>query len=135
MARNPKPRQDPPIRPVLRRADQAVVAALVLTALVALAGYWFVQGGHRGRLIEIDRQPRRSPAYTVDVNAATWPELAQLPGIGQTLAERIVESRETDGPFLDHNDLQRIRGIGPRTVDRLRPYLLPLPSMAEVAVD
>ena len=38
-------------RPLLRRADQAVVAALVGFALVAMVTYWFANGGHRGELI------------------------------------------------------------------------------------
>ena len=42
-------------RPLLRRVDQAAVASLVAFALVGMAVYWFVHGGHRGELIEIDR--------------------------------------------------------------------------------
>ena len=54
------------------------------------------------------------------------PELAELPGVGETLARRIVEVRRERGPFADHEDLRRVRGIGPRTLERLRPYLLPM---------
>ena len=120
-------------RGLLRRSDQATVAALVAIALVAMIGYYVQQGGTSDRLIEIDHQPRRAPQYLVDINAATWPELAQLPGIGETLAKRIIESREVDGPFIDVDHIQRIRGIGPRTVERMRPYLLPLPDSGAVA--
>jgi len=115
----------------LRRADQAAVAALVAFALASLAAYWLAAGG-RDRLIDIQRAPRRSVDYLVDVNQATWPELAQMPGIGETLARRIVESRETAGPFLDHGDLERVRGIGPRTLERIKPYLLPLPENSAI---
>ena len=69
----------------------------------------------------------------MDLNEADWPELAQLPDIGETLARRIVESRNRDGPFLDHEDLQRVRGIGPRTLDRVRPYLRPMPEARAIA--
>ena len=62
-----------------------------------------------------------------------WPELSQLPGIGETLARRIVESRVDDGPFVDHSDLTRVRGIGPRTLARIAPYLLPMPEGGAVA--
>jgi len=55
-----------------------------------------------------------------------------LPEIGESLAKRIVESRDADGPFADHDDLQRVRGIGPKTLDRVRPYLLPMPNRATV---
>lgn len=123
----------PPNSWLLRRADQAAVAGLTLAALVALAAYWLAQGGWQGRLIEIDRLAPQSADYAVDVNAADWPEFAQLPGIGENLARRIVESRRRDGPFVDHDDLGRVRGIGPRTVERIRPYLRPMPDAANVA--
>jgi competence protein ComEA len=122
-----------PPRWFLRRADQAAVAALVLTALVAMVGWWAAHGGWRGRLIEIDRADPLSARFEVDINAADWPELLQLPGIGQTLAHRIVDSRQTAGPFADHDDLRRVRGVGPKTLDQIRPYLRPMPGSHAVA--
>lgn len=56
-----------------------------------------------------------------------------LPNIGETLARRIVESREAEGPFAEVDDLQRVRGIGPRTLEQLRPYLRPIPPGGNVA--
>jgi competence protein ComEA len=120
-------------RPLLRRMDQVAVATLVLFALVGMGLYWFVQGGHRGELIEIDRAEPLTARYLVDINTAEWPELAELPEVGETLARRIVESRATAGPFGDHDDLLRVNGIGPRTLDTLRPYLLPMPDQDAVA--
>ncbi len=64
---------------------------------------------------------------------ADWPEFAQLPDIGETLARRIVESRVEQGPYADHDQLLRVRGIGPRTLERMRPYLRPMPEAANVA--
>jgi competence protein ComEA len=52
----------------------------------------------------------------------------QLPGIGETLAHRIVETRETGGPFPSPDDLRRVRGIGPKKLEEIRPYLRPMPS-------
>ena len=57
---------------------------------------------------------------TVDVNRADESELDQLPGIGPVLAGRIVAERETNGPFSGYLDLQRVRGIGPKTAEGLR---------------
>ena len=98
-----------------------------------MAGYWFAQGGHRGRLIEIDRADRRPLPFQVDINQAEWPELTQLPGVGETLARRIVQSRQQKGPFLDHDDLNRVPGIGAKTGDQIRPYLVPTPASSAVA--
>jgi competence protein ComEA len=126
-------RSDGSWRPLLRAADQAAVAALVLAALAGMGVYWVVQGGMRGELIEIDRAEPLVARFQVDVNAASWPELAQLPQVGETLARRIVESRDKAGRFVDHADLMRVNGIGPLTLERMEPYLLPMPGQAEVA--
>jgi competence protein ComEA len=122
-----------PLRPLLRRADQAVVAVAVFASLAAMGLYWVVQGGLTGGLIEIDRAEPLSAKFLVDINQADWPELAELPEIGPTLARRIVESRQSAGPFADHDDLRRVRGIGPLTLERMKPYLLPMPSRGDVA--
>lgn len=130
-----RPAKDLGLRPLLRRMDQAAVAMLVVAALAGMAAYWVAQGGHRGQLIEIDRAEHLTARYQVDLNRADWPEFAELPDIGETLARRIVESRAAAGPFGDHNDLMRVRGIGPRTLDKLRPYLLPMPDQQDVATE
>jgi len=113
---------------LIRRADQAGVAALVLAGLGSTALWWVAQGGLQGRLVELDRAQPQTARFEVDINSAAWPELAQLPEVGETLARRIVATREQSGPFFDHEDLLRVKGIGPKTLDRLRPYLRPMPS-------
>ncbi|MEX2318193.1 MAG: helix-hairpin-helix domain-containing protein [Pirellulales bacterium] len=122
-----------PRRALLRRADQAAVAALVVAALTGMGVYCVVQGGPRGELIEIDRAAPLEARFLVDINRAEWPELAELPEIGPTLAQRIVDSRVSAGPYRDHEDLRRVRGIGPVTLERVKPYLLPMPQRGSVA--
>ena len=65
-----------------------------------------------------------APQYVVrgpiDVNAADMDGLVNLPGIGPVLAARIVSDREAHGPFDDLDALERVRGIGPATIDVLR---------------
>jgi len=118
---------------LLRRADQAAVAVLILAGLAATIGWWISRGGWQGRLIEVERAESQVAGFQVNVNEADWPELTQLPGIGPTLARRIIESRQTEGPFRSHDDLLRVRGIGPKTLEQIRPYLRPLPSPASPA--
>ena len=73
--------------------------------------------------VRFSGQPR-SPATTtggrVAVNRAGEAELATLPGIGPALARAIIAERARGGPFRRPEDLGRVRGIGPATVDRLR---------------
>ena len=62
-------------------------------------------------------------APLLNVNTATAAELEALPGIGPTLAARIVEDRETNGPFTNVDDLKRVKGIGDKLLERIRPYV------------
>jgi competence protein ComEA len=68
-------------------------------------------------------QPEPSRLAPVDLNRATAEELMRLPGLGPVLAARIVHSRESQGRFDRVDDLRRVRGIGPATLERLRPLL------------
>jgi len=56
----------------------------------------------------------------VNINTATAAELEQLPGIGPAKAQAIVRDREQKGPFKRVEDLDRVSGIGPKTVESLR---------------
>ena len=110
------PASTPPRPPLLDGGQQRTAAVLALSALVLLASAWWRQGGIRGGLIDIDRAPPLTAQFLLDVNNAQWAELLQLPGIGPGLAPRSL------------GDLQRVEGIGPRTLERIRPCLLPLPG-------
>lgn len=59
----------------------------------------------------------------VDVNAAGPDELALLPRVGPSLAAAIVADRDARGPFRSIGDLDRVRGIGPATLEGLRPHV------------
>lgn len=64
------------------------------------------------------RSSRRMDSGTipVDVNRASAPELETLPGVGPAIAARIMAAR----PFESVADLERVRGVGPVAVERLR---------------
>ena len=111
---------------LLRRVDQAAIAACCLFGLVALGIYWAAQGGLRGRLIEIDHADKAGVDFKVDINTAGANELITIPEIGPALAQRIVQYRQQHGPFHEIEDLRHVRGIGPKTFERLGAYVLPL---------
>lgn len=64
--------------------------------------------------------PAAPSAPLVSLNTATAAELAELPGIGPAKARAIVESRAREGLFRRLEDLDRVAGIGPATLERLR---------------
>ena len=96
-----------------------------------MAATWIYQGGLSGRLIDIDQANRQTLTFQLDINQAEWAEWSVLPGIGETLAKRIVDARRQRGPFQHHEDLLRVPGIGPRILERIRPYLLPVVNVEE----
>lgn len=112
-------------RGLLRRSDQALLAGLVAAGSLAVAIWWVHHGGLRGELVEWEKGEPREARFLVNVNTAEWPELSQLPEIGETLARRIIAHREENGPFLCPDDLMKVHGIGPKTLDLLRPLLDP----------
>ena len=59
----------------------------------------------------------------VFLNTAGEPELTSLPGIGPVLARRIVAHRQRDGPYQRLEDLLQVQGIGPKLLERLRPFV------------
>ena len=61
-------------------------------------------------------------ARQVDINTANAAELERLPGVGPTLAKRIVDYRSTHGQFQSPDDLQQVQGIGPKTYETLREH-------------
>ena len=101
--RHSMPPSPPPPKPpphwLLRRTEQVTVAILIAAGLLSVIGWWIYHGGVRGRTVEIERAEPQTARFQVDINKADWPELATLPGVGRKMAERIVQSREQDGPL------------------------------------
>lgn len=103
--------------PVPRRTQ---AAALVLTlSITALVGWRWWSDHHGTRPTELNRDP----THRIDLNRASRVDLMRVPGIGPKLADRIVAERDARGRFTGVDDLRGVHGVGPATVDRLRPWL------------
>jgi competence protein ComEA len=75
---------------------------------------------------EVTSPFRGTPAASlgrVDVNLASAPELELLPGIGPSLAQKIIDYRETNGPFRAPDDLLQVSGIGPAKLEALLDWI------------
>jgi len=59
----------------------------------------------------------------IDINTATSFELDTLPGIGPTTAQKIIDYRDENGPFLSIEDIINVSGIGPGTYERIKDLI------------
>ena len=59
----------------------------------------------------------------ININRATKAEFDSLAGIGPVIATRIINYRNTNGPFLALDDLLKVSGVGSKTLERIRPRL------------
>ena len=59
----------------------------------------------------------------LDLNRATAQDLTQLPGVGEVIARRIIDFREEHGPFKRVEDLMKVKGIGEKSLEKIRPYV------------
>jgi competence protein ComEA len=73
------------------------------------------------------RKPRSAvaaaPETVVDLNKATAADLAEIPGIGEKMAQRILAYRAKNGGFAKVEELLNVSGIGEKKLGRLRPYI------------
>jgi len=66
---------------------------------------------------------KKPPAHPINLNSASAAELQQVPGIGPSTADKILEMRKSYGAFKSVDDLLAIKGIGPKRLEKMRKYL------------
>lgn len=66
-----------------------------------------------------------APAYSrlININAASAAQLELLPQIGPALAKRIIDHRNLHGPFRSIKDLDNVKGIGPKILEKVAPLI------------
>ena len=64
-----------------------------------------------------------APAEPLELNSATADALTAIPGIGTVMADRIVSWRNEHGPFRRVEDLMKVKGIGEKLFEKIRPYV------------
>lgn len=86
-----------------------------------LAG--FVPEEESGFVVVTEGTPASKTADLVNINTASVEELDQLPGIGPTIAQRIVAYREQYGPFASIEDIVNVSGIGQATYNQIKDLI------------
>lgn len=94
----------------LRLAASAVVLALLVAGVAVAAP-------------AAESTNKADSLAPVDLNQATLEELVEIPGIGPTMAQRILDWRDEHGPFERVDDLLKVKGIGEKSFEKLKPYV------------
>lgn len=101
----------------VRAIEGDVSAQAADSAVSALAAAASVSPGPLGR------DAGEEEMVLVNVNTAGVEELQSLPGIGPVLANRILAHRESHGPFRSEESLLDVKGIGPKQMEKIRPWI------------
>jgi competence protein ComEA len=113
-------------------AVQLALGFLVIASVFFLLGRW----SQTGPSLQPEAHAREpAPPDGIDLNLATKAELRLIPGIGDALAQRIVDYRGRNGPFRAVDELRKVSGIGPKTLERVRHHLFVAAPESFVATD
>ena len=73
---------------------------------------------------EIKKEEITGTQITININIAGKDELVLLPNVGPVTAERIIRYREDYGLFDSIDDLTRVKGTGPKTLEKLKAFVI-----------
>ncbi|HVO56515.1 MAG TPA: helix-hairpin-helix domain-containing protein [Dongiaceae bacterium] len=66
---------------------------------------------------------KKPPLHPINLNTASALQLQEVPGIGPSTADKILQMRKSYGPFKSVDDLRAIKGIGTKRLEKMRKYL------------
>ena len=97
------------------RRNKSIIAVIVAALGLGSGGAWLARSGH-------DSSASSAPVQgtlRVNINTSTLTELESIPGIGEERAKHVVAGR----PYTSVDELIKVSGIGPKSLEDLRPYV------------
>ena len=82
-----------------------------------------VEGSFNKELSLKEVNEKLEESLKVGINSSAKEELTNIPGVGEVLAERIVEYRDAHGNFYAIEDLLEVEGIGAKKLEKIKEYI------------
>ncbi len=109
-----------------RYKPQIVICALVVLVLAGGAYYSSrVSESAPQTVYSTSLDEAKNEAQTpllININTAEAKDLQELPGVGPSTAENIIEHRRHSGRFKSVEELEDVKGIGPKTLEKIKPF-------------
>lgn len=119
--------QDSSARASLGRYAPRIVVSILVVAVLAGGALYAARVSERAprvvytaSLEEVAAESETS--LKVDINSADVEELGELPEVGPSTAEAIIEYRNANGHFRSVDELEDVPGIGPKTIQQIEPF-------------
>lgn len=112
--------------PLVRYRPQIIVSILVIVFLSGGA-FYAARGTEKAPKVvysaslEEIRAESNQP-LKINLNSANLDELDELPGVGPSTAQAILDHRESNGMFRTVDELEEVSGIGPKTLEEIKPF-------------
>ena len=103
---------------LLSREEKAIILIIVISLISGCLIYFFTSFNRKIKKENIIKYP-----VYININKANINELDKLPGIGKTIAQRIVDYREKNNGFKNIEELKNIKGITNKKLEKIIKYI------------
>ena len=112
---------------VLARHKPHIIISILVVAILAGGAYYSSRVSESAPKVvySTSLDEAKAEAQTpllVNINTADAKELDELPGVGPSTAEKIIEYRHHNGSFKSVDELEGVSGIGPKKLEKIKPF-------------
>lgn len=107
----------------MSKSIRTLVRTLTLTVATLLGTTGVAFAAEPPATDEVRFAAANSVEGQININTASAAELEMLPGIGPSIAQRIVDYRK-DHPFAQRNHIMRVKGVGQKTFAKIKDHLV-----------